>query len=376
MTKKLTVVQMLPELRGGGVERGTLEMAKYLVSQGHRSIVISGGGGMVEQLVCEGSEHIDLPVGKKSISTIRYISKVRKLLHHEQVDILHLRSRVPAWVGYLAWKKLPKDTRPKLVTTVHGFYSVGKYSSVMASGEKVIAVSDCIRKYILENYAFVQSKNVQVVYRGVDGEQYKFGYVPSQAWKNDWYAQFPQMVGKELLTLPARLTRLKGHADFITIIDTLVKAGENVHGVIVGGTHPKKEGYAHELQQQVTQLGLQSHITFVGHRTDVKEILALSTLVYSLSTSPESFGRTTLEALSMGKPVIGYSHGGVQEQLAKLFSDGLVPVGAIQDAIEKTKAFLEGTPTMQEQHTFTLDAMCSQTLALYQDLCKNGVQLQ
>jgi glycosyltransferase involved in cell wall biosynthesis len=149
-----------------------------------------------------------------------------------------------------------------------------------------------------------------------------------------------------------------------------------VHGAIVGGTHPTKEGYAQELQQYVAQRGLQSHITFVGHRTDAKEILALSALVYSLSTTPESFGRTTLEALSMGRPVIGYSHGGVQEQLTQLFPEGLVPVGAIQDAVDKTTEFLKEMPMLQEQDTFTLDSMCSQTLALYQDFCRSGVQLQ
>ena len=376
MTKKLTIVQMLPELRGGGVERGTLEMAKYLVSHGHRSIVISGGGEMVEQLTNDGSEHIQWPIGKKSLATLRYISKVKKMLQQEKIDILHLRSRLPAWVGYLAWKKLQKNAHPKLVTTVHGFYSVGKYSSIMARGEKVIAVSECIRAYILKNYTFANPSNVQVICRGVDGETYPLGYAPNQTWIDDWHVKFPQMVGKELLTLPARLTRLKGHADFITIIDTLVKAGENVHGVIVGGTHPTKAGYARELQQQVAQLGLQSHITFVGHRRDLKEILAIATIVYSLSTTPESFGRTTLEALSMGKPVIGYSHGGVQEQLTQLFPIGLVPVGAIQKAIEKTKGFLTEPPTLQKQDSYTLDSMCSQTLKLYQCLSKCEVQPQ
>jgi hypothetical protein len=151
MTKKLTVVQMLPELESGGVERGTLEMGKYLVEHGHRSIVIASGGRMVDKLKEEGSEHIDWPVGKKSLSTIRYIKKVRAFLKSEKPDILHLRSRLPAWIGYLAWKKLPLGNRPKLVTTVHGRYSVSKYSSVMVRGEKIIAVSEMIRQYILDN---------------------------------------------------------------------------------------------------------------------------------------------------------------------------------------------------------------------------------
>ena len=130
----LTIVQMLPELHAGGVERGTLELGKYLVEQGHRSMVISAGGPMVEQLEKEGSQHIEWPVERKSLSSLKYIFPLRKLLQKEKVDILHLRSRLPAWIGFLSWKGLDKKTRPKLVTTFHGFYSINAYSGVMAKG--------------------------------------------------------------------------------------------------------------------------------------------------------------------------------------------------------------------------------------------------
>ncbi|MBT4584493.1 MAG: glycosyltransferase, partial [Phycisphaerae bacterium] len=167
MTKTLTVVQMLPELESGGVERGTLEIGKYLVNHGHRSIVISGGGRMVAQLKEEGSEHINWEVGKKSLSTLRYIRKVRKFLRETKPDILHLRSRLPAWIGYLAWKKLPQNDRPKLVTTVHGPYTVGKYSSVMMRGEKIIAVSEFTKSQIQALFPFALNK-IEVVHEGVE----------------------------------------------------------------------------------------------------------------------------------------------------------------------------------------------------------------
>jgi len=370
MTKKLTVVQMLPELDGGGVERGTLEIGKYLVDHGHKSIVISGSGRMVEQLVQEGSEHIDWQVGKKSLSTLCYVKKVRNFLRKTQPDILHLRSRLPAWIGYLAWKKLPESNRPKLVTTVHGRYSVNKYSGVMVRGEKVIAVSEMIRKYILNNYA-VNPDAIQVIYRGVDTREYEFGFMPDENWQERWFKEFSQTKGAQILTLPGRLTRLKGHEDFIKIISALVDSGHKVHGLIVGGVHPKKKQYEEELKKQIAELDLKSHITFTGHRNDLKEIISISTIIYSLSSVPESFGRTTLEALSIGRPVIGYSHGGVQEQLEQIFPEGLISVGSIQKAISTTNLFLNKVPILQPQRTFTLDSMCSQTLSIYQELC-NG----
>ena len=368
MTKKLTVIQMLPALDGGGVERGTLELGKYLSDHGHRSIVISNGGGMTDQLVKEGSEHIALPVGKKSLLTLRYVSKVKDILQTVKPDILHLRSRLPAWIGYLAWKKLPKNARPKLITTVHGPYSIGRYSSVMVRGQGVIAVSNMIRDYILDNYGFVDPEVIRVIHRGVDTSKYTFEFEPSHTWTDEWYAQHQQMHGKRILTLPARLTRWKGQLDFISVIEKLIQSEEQVHGVIVGAAHATKTNYEDELIRKIDQLGLQSHITLVGHRADLKEILAVSSIVFSLSTEPEAFGRTTIEALSLGTPVIGYSHGGVKEQLEQVLPDGMVPVGSIQSAVTKATQWMENPPIPSKDHPFTLDSMCTKTLHLYEEL--------
>jgi len=234
-------------------------------------------------------------------------------------------------------------------------------------GEKIIAVSNVIRDYILDNYPQVDADDIEVIHRGVDRDQYIYGYRPNKAWQKTWYGQFPQMEKKLLLTLPGRLTRLKGHEDFISVIDILIKSGQNIHGVIVGGAHPKKKRYEEEMNKKVTELGLGSHITFVGQRNDMKEILAISTIVFSLSEIPESFGRTTLEALSIGKPVIGYAHGGVKEQLEKVFPDGLVQVESIKDVVEKVILWHTSSPIIPTKHEFTLENMCSKTLDLYQE---------
>lgn len=368
MDRKITVVQMLPALDSGGVERGTLEIADYLVKRGHRSIVISSGGRMCEELLAQGSEHVDWPVGKKSLTTLRYIWKVRALLNEVKPDILHLRSRLPAWIGYFAWKGMAPESRPHLITSVHGPYSVGRYSAVMVKGERVIGVSNMIQHYITSNYPDVDKGLIRVIHRGVDPEQYCFGFQPDAQWVGQWYADFPQMKGKTLLTLPGRLTRWKGQEDFIKVIAALVAQGHDVHGVIAGGAHPKKTEYAKSLQDEIDRLGLGESITMVGHRSDLKQLMAISAITFSLTNEPEAFGRTTIESLSMGVPVIAYAHGGVEEQLAEVCPDGLVKVGDVDTVIKLTGQWLTEAPTVNREHSFTLEKMCSGTLSVYDEV--------
>ena len=325
----LTVVQVLPDLQGGGVERGTLEIAGELVRRGHRSLVISGGGRLVAPLEQAGSQHVTWSIGKKSPWTARYVFQLRSLLLKERVDVLHVRSRIPAWVAWLAWKSLPVAVRPRFVTTVHGFYSVGKFSSIMASGEAVIAVSRCIADYIRTSYPATDPSRITVVPRAIDPREFPHGLAPSAEWHSRWAAQYPETVGRQWLTLAGRLTRLKGHEDFLVMISRLVKQGHNVHGLIVGDADPRRAGYADELRQRVQELHLEDRVTLTGHRSDIREIYAASRAVLSLSTQPESFGRTVLEALAIGTPVIGYDHGGVGEVLRELYPEGATPLGDI-----------------------------------------------
>lgn len=320
----MKVVQVLPALDGGGVERGTLEIAKGLVDAGHESIVISAGGRMVEQLEGEGSRHVTWDLGKKSPLTFRHVWALRRWLRQEKPDILHLRSRMPAWVCWFAWKGLPENQRPHLVTTVHGLYSVSRYSSIMCRGERVIAVSNTVRDYIRDNYPQTDMNRVRVIYRGIDPEEFPYGYKPTDEWLGQWYEQYPQLKGKKVLTLPGRLTRLKGHHDFIDLIKRLRDDGQLVHGLIVGGEDPKRKAYAQEIRDRVAQEGLTEDIIFTGNRSDMRDVYAVSDVVLSLSKKPESFGRTVLEALSIGTPVVGYDYGGVGEVLANFFPIGRV----------------------------------------------------
>tara|TARA_R110002050_G_scaffold9504_1_gene32895 strand:- start:37204 stop:38325 length:1122 start_codon:yes stop_codon:yes gene_type:complete len=370
MNKALTVIQILPALNSGGVERGTTEIANALVNAGHRSIVISAGGRLVEQLENEGTTHISLAIGEKRLSTLKYIWQLRKVFRDIQPDIIHLRSRLPAWVAYLAWRKLPVTNRPRIVTTVHGPYSVNKYSAIMTIGERVIAVSNMIKDYIVDNYQGINPDKINVIHRGIDPDRYAPTYQPSTKWLSQWHKDFPHLANKLVITLPARITAWKGQEDLITCIEMLKSKGINAHGLIVGETHPRKQNFLAALKNTISELGLENDITFTGHRSDLQDILASSDIVLSLAKAPEAFGRTTIEALSMGIPVIGYNHGGVAEQLAICFPEGQVAVGDIQAVADRIISWQYAMPPVNTQHPFTLQNMCQQTLNIYQKLCK------
>ncbi len=366
--RPLTLLQVLPDLTGGGVERGTLEVASALVAHGHRSLVLSNGGPLVARLEAEGSQHIQWPIGVKSLLTLRYIRPLRRLLREQAVDIVHVRSRLPGWIVWRALQGMPAARRPRLVTTVHGLYSVSRYSAIMTRGERVIAVSETVRDYILRHYPETPPERIELIHRGVERAAFPRGYRPDPAWISAWYGRYPRLQGVPVLTLAGRLTRLKGHHAFIDLIGALRDSGHPVQGLIVGGEDPRRRAYAAELRRRVAQLKLTDHITFTGQRDDIREIYALSDLVFSLSGKPESFGRTVVEALSMGRPVIGYDHGGVGEILARLFPAGAVPLNAAERLLQTTRAFLEQPPVVADFDAFRLDTMLDKTLALYQQL--------
>ena len=361
----MKILQVLPELNSGGVERGTVELSKYLVENGHESLVLSNGGRMVETLKQQGTRHISLPVHHKSLFSLRHIPKLVRLLCEEKPDILHLRSRAPAWLCYLAWKRLPKNDRPRLVTTVHGLNSVNAYSAIMTVGERVICVSEAVKDYITKNYPKVDVAKLTIIHRGIDPTDYPDDFRPAQQWLDQWNADFPETKGKKLLTLPGRITRLKGHEDFFQILRLLP---DDHHGVIAGGAHPRKEAYLDELKNKARELKLENRVTFTGQRSDLREILAHSEIVYSLSQTPESFGRTTLEALALGTPVVGYDHGGVAEILKTCFPQGATPFGDPAAAAQLTLELLQSPSAINAPGPFILENCLSQTVRVYQEL--------
>lgn len=371
--RKLTVLQVLPALNAGGVERCTLETARALVADGHHSLVVSSGGRLVTQLEREGSRHLALPVHRKSLASLWQVLAFRRLLQHEQPDVVHARSRIPAWIAWLAIRSLNPAGRPHFVTTMHGLHSVNAYSGIMTRGERVIAGSNTVRDYILHNYPSCPPARIRLIPEGVDPAEFPYGHRPTADWLAAWQRQFPELAGKVVLALPGRLTRLKGHAAFLGLLAALRDEHPDVHGLIVGGAEAGKEAYEQELRSTVRNAGLEGRVTFTGHRSDIRDVLSQCDLVFSLSTKPESFGRTVLETIRLGRPVIAWNVGGAGEILAACYPEGRLdpvpPAEAAAVLAAATRRWLATRSRPPACPQFQLSTMCRQTLDLYQELC-------
>ena len=373
MNRKLKVLQILPELNAGGVERGTLEFARYLVQSGHESLVLSNGGRMQHTLEEEGTRHITMPIHKKSLFSFRYIWKIRSLLLQEQIDIIHIRSRMPAWIAFTAWKMIPPPKRPKLVTTFHGYYSVNAYSEIMSKGEALICVSQSVKNYVLNNYTKKKKRVLNVIHRGIDSKEFPYGFRADPEWLKQWENEGHSLENKFVIALPGRITSWKGHGDFLEILYYLKRDNIPVHGLIIGDVHSNKENYFTRLLNSVEKLGLSNDITVLQHRKDLREIMSISDLVVSCSTTPEAFGRVTLEALSLWVPVIAYSHGGVKEQLKELYPYGSVEANKKSSMRLKIREFykLEEKPKPFKNDKFTLERTNEKILKVYEGLLDN-----
>ena len=366
---ELTVVQLLPALQGGGVERGTLEVAAELVRRGCRSIVISDRGRLLPELLASGSEHVCWPIGRKSPASLRRVRSLRRFLVEQQVDILHARSRLPAWIAWLALRGMAPASRPHFLTTVHGLYSVNAYSAVMLRGERIIAVSRHARDYILANYPGVEPDRIHVIPRGIDPVRYPTGYRPGEDWLADWYRQYPQTRGRTIVTLAGRPTRAKGVLDFIDIVGRLGSLGIPVHGLLVGEIPARREArIRRQIAAALAQARAGDAVTLTGFRSDLREIMALSDAVLSLSLHPESHGRTVSEALALGRPVAGYAHGGVGEQLSALFPEGCVAVGDRDAMTRRLAGWYRQPPSLEAVRPWPLERTLHDTLRLYHEV--------
>jgi glycosyltransferase involved in cell wall biosynthesis len=364
--KLLTVVQLIPALQSGGAERSALEIARALVQAGHRSVVISAGGRLVGQLLAEGSEHITLDLGRKSLLTLTRIGTLRRVLRELKPDIVHARSRLPAWMGW--WALSGMAPRPHFITTVHGLNSPGRYSGILLRGERVIAVSQTMRDYVLSHYRWLEPGRVRVIPRGIDPVAFPYGHRPDDAWQKAFLAEYPVLTGAPLLTLPARGTRLKGHHDAIELLADLKRRGIEARLLLLGVIEPGRETYVAELRNLIRLRGVTSQVVLTPPRPDIRDIYAISALVLQLSNKPESFGRTVIEALSLCRPVLGYAHGGVGELLAELYPAGRVPPGDRERLVERAAELLRVAPPISPLQSYRLADMQQATLALYDEV--------
>lgn len=369
--RRLTVVQVLPALESGGVERSTLEIAQALVDAGHRALVVSGGGRLVPRLQALGAEHIRLDVGRKSLLTVRHVPALRRLLQRERADIVHARSRLPAWIAVLALRGMQAPARPRLVTTVHGLNSPSRYSAVMTRGERVICVSDTVRDYVLHHYPATDASRLRMIPRGIDPAAFPRRAHPDAAARAWAASQHPSLAGDgPLLLLAGRGTRLKGHADALQLLARLHGDGIDARLWLPGAREAGREGYIAELEREAAALGIAHAIAFTPPTDAIARAYAASDLVLQVSRKPESFGRTVTEALSVGRPVLGWAHGGVGELLAQLQPEGAVaPFDA--DALHAgARALLSHPPEPPATIPQTLQAMQEATLAVYAELVR------
>ncbi|MDY3201669.1 MAG: glycosyltransferase family 4 protein, partial [Arcobacter sp.] len=303
----MKIVQVLPELNEGGVERGVVELNREFVKKGIESFVISLGGKLENQINLDGGTFIKFDVCSKNIfTTISRINSLKKILKELKPDIIHVRSRVPAWLVYFANKRL----NIKVVSTVHGFNSVGFYSSIMQKADAVICVSNSIKEYIQKNYHTPQSK-ITVIPRGIDLELFN----PSNL-DEDFINEFKEeydLKDKFIISSVGRVTQLKDYETFIKAINLVRKEIPQLKALIVGGTRSDKEDYLNSLKILIKELNLQDNIIFTGSQSKIAEIYALSDIVVSSSKKPESFGRAVAEAIALNTPVVATNHGGVKD---------------------------------------------------------------
>lgn len=361
------VVQALVSLNLGGSELVAVELCEYLSANGHQVTVIAAGGGPLQHRVNDsGATHLDWSIGRKRLSTLAYIKHLANWIRQERPDVLHVHSRLPAWICWLALRRLKPDERPVFITSMHGHYSVNRYSAIMARGDYVIAVSEHIRDYTLLNYPVADEQRLVTIHGGTSPQDFPYGYRPDSDWQSAVYAEFPMLKNKRLLCLPGRLSRYKGHSVFIELIAALKNEFPAVHGIVVGKAKPGSR-FRSELEGLAERSDILECITFTGARLDIRDWLAASEIVFSLcSDPPEAFGRTVPEALRLGVPAIGWDHGGVQEVLAGMFPEGAVEPDNPSALLEKTRTFLRQAPVVRPGNAFLLEDSMNHTLRLYQ----------
>ncbi len=306
----LTVLQVLPALETGGVERGTVEMVQAIVRAGGNALVASAGGRLVAAVERAGGTHITLQLASKNPARIwRNAARLAFLIRAAEVDIVHARSRAPAWSAWLACRK----TGARFVTTWHGVYKENapgkrRYNAVMARGERIIAISQFVAAKLKARH-HVDPGRLRVIPRGVDTAMFDPAAVGGDRMAR-LAAQWRLPDGASTIMLPARLTRWKGQAVMLEAMARLER--QDVFLVLVGAEQGRAR-FRRELLNRAEVLGIADRVRLVGHCDDMPAALMLADVVANPSVEPEPFGRTVIEAQAMGRPVVVSDAGGTAE---------------------------------------------------------------
>lgn len=365
----MNVLQILPELNVGGVETGTLDLAKYLIRQGHRAIVVSNGGEMVPTLESLGARHYKLPVHKKSIfSILKMVPKLAEIINKENIDIIHARSRAPAWIAYFAARK----TNKTFITTCHGFYKKHPFSYVMGWGKRVICPSNVIARRMMDDFD-VPHERLRLIPRSVDLEKFKY-INPDNKRKKDEFN----------IGIIGRLTPLKGHLHFIKAMAKVYRDIRRLKIWIVGDASASKDAYKEQLRVLVRRLGLNHCTEFLGTQRDIPGIMSHLDLLVLATTTQEAFGRVIIEAQAAGVPVVATSVGGVVDIIDDNKTGLLVPPAdpqTMSEAIMKIFRNRELARDLAEnayqkvKERYNVELMVKNTLDVYNDALHNSRML-
>lgn len=362
-------------MNSGGVERGTVEVARAVVQAGGKAVVVSSGGQLYPQVAYAGGKHVQLPSirSKNPLVIWRNIGRLSAIIREHEVDIVHARSRAPAWAAFYAAKR----TGVHFMTTFHGTYGAGgafkrAYNRIMTRGERVIAISNFIADHIRTIYKTPEDK-IRIVHRGVDLKNFNPS-APSQPRMIELAKQWRLPEALPLILFPGRLTRWKGQDIFLKALAALPH--RNFFCILLGddSEHPK---YRAELEEIITKNNLGEHVRIAPNTNYMNEAYMLSRLVVATSLEPEAFGRVPIEAQAMGKPVIATNHGGACETVISGQTGWLVEPGNIAQLSERIDHALNASAgvqnSMREAATenarrFTTDLMCEKTIAVYSEL--------
>ena len=369
------ILQVVPSLGSGGVERGTIEMVQAIARAGGTALVASAGGRLEPAVAEAGGRHLILPLASKNPVRIwRNVGHLVRLIRAEGVQLVHARSRAPAWSASMAAKKAGVH----FVTTYHAPYdesTPGKraYNAVMARGERVIAISQFIAELIQERHG-VSSSRIRLIPRGVDPVLFDPDTLPPErveALRVEWGVQ----PGQKVVLLPGRLSRWKGQEVLIQALRFLRTPGLVC---IIAGPLRDRDRYVAQLQARAAALGVEGRVKFVGACDDMPAGLALADVVVNASTEPEGFGRTVIEAQAMRRPVVASDHGGAAETVQHGRTGWRVTPGdpvALAAAIDRVLALpaaeRDRVGLMARQAVlarYTTAAMQRATLAVYAEL--------
>jgi glycosyltransferase involved in cell wall biosynthesis len=368
------VLQILPALVSGGTERGTVELAAALAAAGWTSYVASEGGPLERDLARAGAVHLTLPLAAKNPFVIRRNAwRLIRLIRQRRIDIVHARSRAPAWSAWSA----ARATGRCFVTTFHNAYGEGgplkrRYNSVMARGDRVIAISEFVAEHVARVYG-VGSERLRTIPRGVDLETFsahRVGGPRIAALAREW--RLPD--DARVVMLPGRLTRWKGGLDFIAAAALLGR--RDVCYVLVGAE--QHTGFRRELEAAIAGVGSAGIFRIVEDCRDMPAAYMLAEVVVSASSDPEGFGRVIAEAQAMGRPAIATDHGGARQTMIPGVTGWLVPprqpaalAAAIGEALAlgpEQRSLLAQRAAARIAAHFTGAAMCARTIAVYEEL--------